>query len=142
MYFNYIFYCVVWHVINYNFARVIVIIIRFLITFSHSLRKMCYEKTKTKICHTCFSTFRIPSASFLQPSWISTVTFHLHITDLCKTSIMYHGCVWLVQTVCEWQHSGRVTLHTLHTCHPCSVGLCTLITQHQVPHVTQTHCSM
>ena len=42
---------------------------------------MCYERTKIKICHKCFSTFLIPSASFLQPSWISTVTFHLHINS-------------------------------------------------------------
>ena len=48
----------------------------FLITFSHSLRKMCYKRTKITGFHKCFSTFLIPSASFIQPSWISTVTFH------------------------------------------------------------------
>ena len=84
MYFNYIFYWVVLHVIKYNFAQVIVILITFLIAFlitcSLSLRKMCYERTKIKICHKCFSTFLIPFAAFLQPSWISTVPFHLCIT--------------------------------------------------------------
>ena len=77
MYFNYIFYWVVWHVINYNFAQVIVILIPFLITFSHSLRKCFMKRTKIKICHKSFSTFLIPSSAFLQPSWISTVTFYL-----------------------------------------------------------------
>ena len=33
MYFKYIFYWVVWHIINYFFAEVIVILITFLITF-------------------------------------------------------------------------------------------------------------
>ena len=42
---------------------------------------MCYVRTKIQICHKYFSTFLIPSASFLQPSWISTVTFHLRITS-------------------------------------------------------------
>ena len=107
MYFNYIFYWVVWHVINYIFVQVIVIlitfVITFLITFSHSLRKMCYERTKIKICHKYFSTFLIPSASFLQPSWISTVTFHLHITSRVFPSTRYRpvqdeyhvSCVWM-----------------------------------------------
>ena len=66
MYFNYIFYWVILHVINYTFAQVIVILntflITLLITFSDSLRKMCHERTKIKIRHTCFSTFLIPSA--------------------------------------------------------------------------------
>ena len=44
MYFNYIFYWVIWHVINYNFAQVIVILMTFLITFLDSWRKMCYLK--------------------------------------------------------------------------------------------------
>ena len=34
---------------------------------------MCDERTKIKICRKFFSTFLIPSASFLQPSWILTV---------------------------------------------------------------------
>ena len=49
MYFNYIFYWVIWLVINNNFAQVIVIWITFWITFlitiSDSLRKMFYERT-------------------------------------------------------------------------------------------------
>ena len=148
MYFNYIFYWVVWHVINYNFTQVIVILlpflVTFLITFSHSLWKMCFERTKINLCHKCFSTFLLPSASFLHPSWIYTLLaayFYLFITDLGKMSIMYHGYVWLVQTACEWQHSGRVILHTLHTWNLCSVGLCTLVPQHQVPYATHAHCS-
>ena len=72
------------HAINYIFAQIIVILITFLIsfliTFSHSMRKMCYERTKIKICRKRFSTLTIPSTSFLQPSWIWTVTFHLHFT--------------------------------------------------------------
>ena len=64
MYFNYIFYWVVWHAIKYNFVQVIVITIIFLITFLNYIltliETMCYEKTKIKICHKCF--------------------FHLHIT--------------------------------------------------------------
>ena len=47
---------------------------------------MCSEITKIKICHRCFLIFLIPSASFLQPSWISTVTFHLRITSRVFTS--------------------------------------------------------
>ena len=147
MYFNYIFYWVVWHVINYNFAQVIVILVTFLITFSHSLRKMCYKRTKIKICHMCFSIFLIPSAFFSRGKKmritfffhlrILSAHFHLLITDLWKTRITYHECVWLVKTACVWQHSGRVILHTWHTC---SVGLCILITQRQVWYATQNHC--
>ena len=37
MYFNYNFYWVFGHAINYNFAQVILILITFLITFLHSL---------------------------------------------------------------------------------------------------------
>ena len=92
MHFNYIFW-VVWHVINYIFAQVFLVLITFLITFSHSLRKICYERRKIKICHKCFSTFLIPSAYFLLPSWISTVTFHLHTTCRVFPSTHY----WPVQ---------------------------------------------
>ena len=42
---------------------------------------MCYERTKIKLSHKCFSIFLIQSGSFLQPFWIWTVTFHLHITS-------------------------------------------------------------
>ena len=38
---------------------------------------------------TCFSTFLIPYASFLQPSWISTVTFLLSITNRIFPSTYY-----------------------------------------------------
>ena len=53
---------------------------------------MCYQGTKIKICHKCFSAFIIPSASFLQPAWISTVTFHL-----CSTSLVFPS-KYLLQT--------------------------------------------
>ena len=93
MFVNYIFYWVVWHVINYNFDQVFVILITFLvtflITFLHSLRKMCHERTKIKICHKCFSTFLIPSAFFLQQSWITTITFYLRITSRIFPSTHY-----------------------------------------------------
>ena len=55
---------------------------------------MCYDRTKIKICHKCFLIFLIPSASFLQPSWISTATFHLHITS----RVFPH---WPVQDECH-----------------------------------------
>ena len=56
---------------------------------------------------------------------------------------MCHGCVWLLQTACVWQHSGRVILHTLDTRHPCSVRLI-MCSYYTTPSsvCTQTHCSI
>ena len=128
---------------NHNFAQVIVIIITFLISFSHSVRKMCYERTKNKICHKYFSTFLIPSASFLQPSWILTVIFHLSMTSNVFPSAHYRSVQdeYHVSWVCM-ASPNCLYIHILHTWHPCSVGLCTLITQHQVLSTTQSHCSI
>ena len=50
---------------------------------------MSYERTKIKICNKCVLTFLIPSASFLQLSWISTVTLYLHITSRVFPSTHY-----------------------------------------------------
>ena len=47
------------------------------------------KERKSKICHKCFTPFLIPSASFLQPSWISTVTFHPWITSRIFPSTHY-----------------------------------------------------
>ena len=46
---------------------------------SENYPKKTTKKTNIKICHKCFSTFLIPSSTFLEPSWMSTVTFHLYI---------------------------------------------------------------
>ena len=53
------------------------------------MRKLCYERMKIKNFHKCYSTFLIPTASFLQSSWISTVTFHLCITSCVFPSTHY-----------------------------------------------------
>ena len=104
-YSNYIFYWVVWHVINHNFAQVIV---------------------KIKICQRCF--WIIPSASFFQPTWISTVTFnlrllasyfHLLITDLCKTSIMgVYG--WSKLLACDNTQDMSYYIHYIYNTHAVS----------------------
>ena len=49
---------------------------------------------------------------------------------------------WSKQLACDSTQSGRVILHALHKWQPGSVGLSTLITQHQVWYATQTHCPM
>ena len=62
---------------------------------------MCYERTKIKICHNVVvTTFLIPSASFLHPSWISTVTFHLHITSRVFPSTQYRPVQYHVSWAC------------------------------------------
>ena len=146
MHFNYISYWAIWHGINSNFAQVTIISITFLITFSDLLRKMCYERTKINICPECFSTFLIPSASFLQPSWILTVTFHLYalsaayfhlpITNLCKTSIM--GGVYGWSKLLAWDNTPAASYITYMTPKHCRI----MYTQHHVRYATQTHYSM
>ena len=87
---------------------------------------MCYVRTKIKICRKCFSTFLIPSASFLQPSLISTVTFHLRITSRVFPSTHYRpvqdlrvSCIMGVNgrsklLACDNTHAVSYYIHYIH----------------------------
>ena len=123
-------YWVVWHVINYNSSQVIVILITFLITFSQSLRKMCYDIVSTLNENQNLSlllfNISISFCIFLKPPWISTVTFHLLITDLRKESNM-HVFVLSKLLVCDGTQAESDYNYYLHDTHASSVGLCTLI---------------
>ena len=98
----------------------------FLITFSHLLKKICYERAKIKICHKCFLTFLIPSAYFLLPSWISTVTFHLHITSgvfpsmyslqTCARHVSW-VCMAGPNCLCDNTHAMSYYIHDTHYIH-------------------------
>ena len=80
---------------NYNSTIVIVILITFLITFFFFIfikkNVLALSKRESKFVTIAFEHFYFPLHLFLQPSWISTGTFHLLIiTDLCKASNMYY----------------------------------------------------
>ena len=85
---------------------------------------MSHKRTKIKIGHKCFSIFLIPSATFLYPSWIYTVTFHIHIpsrvfpfTHYRPVRDEYHvSWVYMAGPSCLRMSTLRpVILHTLHT---------------------------
>ena len=92
---------------------------------------MCYERTKIKICHKSFLTFLMPSASFLQPSWISTVTFHLRITSRLFPSTHYRPvqdeyhvswvCMARINCLCVTNtQAGSYYIHYIHDTHAVS----------------------
>ena len=85
---------------------------------------MCYERTKIKICHKCFSTFLIPSVFFLPPSSIQTVTFHLHYQTCIfiyslQTCTSRVSCImgvyrWSKLLACDNTHAASYYIHYIH----------------------------
>ena len=77
---------------------------------------MCYERTKIKFCHKCFSTFLVPSASFLQPSLISTLTFHLRIAIRVFPSTHYYPRISIYTLLSAYFHL-HITIRVFPSTH-------------------------